>query len=294
MVVLTNRLNLPEPLVRAVANDGYTKGDADISVTGLIGPARIRILQQRYADKITEDVAERIWALLGQIAHGILERADIQGWNEQRLYMERYGWRISGQFDRTVLAEYLLQDWKLTSTYSAKDGLKPDHEAQSNIYRIMLREAGYDVRQAQVVYLFRDWQKSKAKNDPGYPQVPVLVADVPIWSDERVEAYIAERLAAHGHAQHQLPECTDEERWARPAKFALMKKGGVRAVRLFDTQQEADAALAAAQAEAKKGVEYLIEFRPGENIRCDSYCVVADFCDQWQALKPAPSRSLNV
>src|SRR3954463_10849323 len=35
---LTNRLGLPEPIVAAVANDGYSRGDADISVTSLLKP----------------------------------------------------------------------------------------------------------------------------------------------------------------------------------------------------------------------------------------------------------------
>ena len=35
---ITNELGLPEPLVDAVRNDGYTKGNADFSVTGLISP----------------------------------------------------------------------------------------------------------------------------------------------------------------------------------------------------------------------------------------------------------------
>lgn len=294
MVVLTNRLGLPEPIARAVANDGYTRGDADISVTTLIGPARKRVLEQRHAHEITEDVADRIWALLGQIAHGILERADIEGWNEQRLFITRHGWTISGQFDRVLVAAGALGDYKLTSTYSVKDGLKPDHEAQANIYRLMLQEHGVEISSAQVVYILRDWQRSKAKNDLGYPQLPVLVADVPLWPVEQVEAYITQRLAAHGHAQHTLPDCTDAERWSRPAKWAVMKRGNVRAVRLHDTQQDADAHAAALQSEAKKRVEYFVEHRPGEHVRCADFCAVADFCEQWQAIKPAPSRSLKL
>jgi hypothetical protein len=102
---ITNRLGLPRSIENAVRNDRYSKGDAHISVTGLIGPARKRALEIRHADEITEDVSERIWALMGQIAHGILERADDQGFCEERLFIERHGWRISGQFDRLCLED---------------------------------------------------------------------------------------------------------------------------------------------------------------------------------------------
>src|SRR3546814_2141867 len=62
----TNRLNLPASIVNAVSNDPYTRGNAHISITGLIGPARKRQLEIRHADEITEDAADRIWSLLGQ------------------------------------------------------------------------------------------------------------------------------------------------------------------------------------------------------------------------------------
>ena len=103
---ITNRLGLPSSLVKAVSNDRYSRGDAHISVTGLIGPARKRYLEQLHADEITEDVAERLWALLGQITHGILEKADLDSTlKEERFFIERYGWRISGQLDRLCLEE---------------------------------------------------------------------------------------------------------------------------------------------------------------------------------------------
>lgn len=105
-MILTNRLGLPRSIENAVRNDKYTRGDADISVTGLISPARKRALETRHANEISEDVAERIWSLMGQIAHGILDRADDErSLKELRLYIERHGWTISGQFDRLCLEE---------------------------------------------------------------------------------------------------------------------------------------------------------------------------------------------
>lgn len=281
-MILTNKLNLPKSIAQAVANDPYTKGDANISVSQLIGPARKRALEIRHANELTEDVADRIWSLMGQIAHGILERADHEAWTEERLYITRHGWRISGQFDRVLLEnDGLLQDYKVTSTYSVKDG-KPKDEwiAQANLYALMLREHGYRVERAQVVAVLRDWQKSKAKHDAGYPQAPCVVVDIPMWTAPEGEMYIVERLQAHGGAQHALPQCTPQERWERPAVWALRKETNKKATSLHDTEEEAETAKAA----HKDGDKMLVEHRKGESIRCQDYCGAAPLCDQWKEL----------
>jgi hypothetical protein len=278
-VRLTNRLGLPRSIERAVRNDRYSRGDAHISVTGLIGPARKRAIEIKHADEITEDVSERIWSLMGQIAHGILERADDQGWCEERLFIERHGWRISGSFDRYVLEEDgLLQDYKLSSTYSIKDGVKPEWSAQENIYALMLREHGYKVTRLEIVVILRDWQKSKAKHTADYPQVPAVVMPVEMWSANRTETYLKERLMAHGKAQHELPECSPEERWERPAVFALHKIGNKRAAKLFNDEAEAEKELGYA------GKGYEIQKRPAEQKRCADYCPALPFCEQGQQL----------
>jgi hypothetical protein len=105
-VKLTNRLGLPQSIVNAVSRDGYTKGNADISVTGLIGPSRKRQLEIMHGDELSEDVADRIWSLFGQVTHGVLERADNDSvLKEERFYITRHGWVISGQIDRLSLEE---------------------------------------------------------------------------------------------------------------------------------------------------------------------------------------------
>jgi hypothetical protein len=273
---LTNRLNLPSSIYNAVARDPYHKGDAHISVTGLIGPARKRQLELQHGDQLTEDVADRIWSLMGQITHGILERHDSDGLTEERLYIERHGWRISGQFDRVLLEEGLLQDYKLTSTYSVKDGVKPEYEAQANLYALMLREHGHEIRRAQIVAILRDYQKSKALHDMSYPQAPVVVMDVNLWPADLVETFIQVRLKAHGDAQHVLPLCSPEERWERPSKFALVKEGNKKATSLHDTLEDANRAMAC----TPKGVAFRIDERPAEPIRCAQYCSARPVCSQ--------------
>lgn len=283
-MILTNRLGLPRSIENAVRRDPYTRGNAHISVTGLIGPARKRAIENAHADEITEDVSERIWALMGQITHGILERADDEAMTEERFFIERHGWRISGQFDRYVLEGRLLQDYKMTSTYAIKEGVKPEWVAQENLYALLLREHGYPVSDLEVVAILRDWQKAKAKHDPlHYPQQPAVVLKIDLWPEKQIETYITDRLLAHGWAQHELPECTAEERWERPAVYAIIKKGNSRATSVHPTMEAAESALKVLGA-ANLYTIYTISERPAEQRRCQDYCPALPFCEQGQGL----------
>lgn len=279
-MILTNRLGLPSSIYNAVSRDTYTRGDANISVTGLIGPPRKRMLEIVHGDQLTEDVTDRIWALFGQVTHGILERHDSEAKTEERLYIERAGWRISGQFDRLLLEDGVLQDYKITSTYSIKEGAKDEWIAQENVYKTLLTEAGYTVNRLQVVVILRDHQKSKAQHDSDYPQAPVVIIDVPMWESAATETYILDRLRAHANAQHVLPLCTPDERWERPAKFAVMKDGNKRATSLHDTRAAAETAQSELQAEARKGAAYYVDERPAEQVRCRDYCPARPVCRQ--------------
>jgi hypothetical protein len=83
------------------------------------------------------------------------------------------------------------------------------------------------------------------------------------------------RLKAHGDAQHVLPLCSPEERWERPAKWALMKVGNKRATSLHDTRESAEI-----EFEARPGTDWRIEERPAEPIRCAQYCSARPVCSQ--------------
>ena len=115
---LTNLHGLPDAFVNAVKNDSY-KGGGDISVTKLIDSPRRRVLNRQFKEFVVEDVSERVWSLMGQAVHTVLERAGTSAMVEERLYMDVHGWKLSGQFDRLDLVDKTLQDWKLTSVFKA-------------------------------------------------------------------------------------------------------------------------------------------------------------------------------
>jgi hypothetical protein len=272
---LTNRLNLPDAIVQAVKNDGYSRGDSDISVTQLIAPPRKVSLERVHADDIEEDVSDRVWSLLGQSVHTILERANSTGIAERRLTITVDGWRISGGMDAYYEKDGLLHDYKLSSVWSFMGELKPEFENQQNCYAEILRQNGHDIKRLEIIGILRDWTKSKAKLDPEYPQAQVITVPVPLWHPIKAQGYLAERVRLHKAARHLLPNCTPEEQWARPDKWAVMKPGGKRSIKNYDTE-------AGAREHASMDSTLSVENRPGELVRCRDYCGVSKWCDQYQ------------
>ena len=112
----TNEMNLPASMVSAIINDTYSMGKADISVTTLIQPPKIRVLTSRHREEIVEDVADRVWALLGTNTHAIIERINHpDSIQEERLAIEVDGWKISGMAD--LYEDNTITDYKTTSVW---------------------------------------------------------------------------------------------------------------------------------------------------------------------------------
>lgn len=263
--MLTNKHNLPAPLVNAMRNDPYSRGRSDISVTQLIQPPQPRKLLQ--GRQIEEDASDLIWRLLGQAVHTILERAyPDTAITEKRVFAEVLGWVVSGQFD--VYDNALLSDYKITSVY-AYGRVKPEWTAQLNLLAALCRRNSMPVERLEIVAIWRDWRPKEALSDD-YPDSQVSVVPVPLWPDEQAEAYLEERVRIH--QLETPPSCTDEERWLQPSKYALMQKGRKRAVKLFDLQPK-NMVLTESQ---------YWEHRPGAYRRCESYCAASQFCPQWR------------
>jgi hypothetical protein len=279
---ITNKSCLPEALVKAVSNDPYVKADDDISTTQLIDSPQIRALKRENSEEIEEDVSDRIWALLGQSIHTILERANLTGQVEQRLFATFDEIVVSGQFDH--LENEILSDYKLTSVWAVIYG-KVEWEYQLNVLTALCRANGLIVSKLQVVAILRDWQRSKAGKD-GYPELQVVTIPITLWTEEHAQNYIKQRLDLHFN--DNTFKCTDEERWYRGEKWAVMKKGRKTALRLLDTEEEAkEWCLFNGNA---KETDYgfaiasniTIEHRPGIYNRCENYCSVNRWCHQYQ------------
>jgi hypothetical protein len=286
---LTNKLGLPEAVVRAVANDSYTKGEADISVTELLSPPQLRRLRLQHYAELEEDVADRVPSLRGQAFHVILERAAAGNPDmmiEKSVYSEYAGWKIKGQVDHVLISSGELIDFKETSARKVRGGVLPrEWEQQTNIYRRMLqREKGLQVRAIAVFAFLKDWSKRESRQSEDYPQKPVVRFDVPLWTDEQADAFIEERVRLHQMAEPIA--CSEEDVWARPDKWAVMKRGNVKAIRLYNNPLDADL-------HARQSAAFYVEHRQGEAIRCKDWCQVSHLCPQW-ATDPRNQRVQSV
>jgi hypothetical protein len=252
-----------------------------MSVTGLLKPPRITALERVHAGDLEEDASDRIWSLCGQVIHGILERAASNAIAERRLSIDVEGWAISGGMD-LYHANGLLQDYKFVTVWKFKDDRLPiEYVEQLNCYAEILRRNGETVSRLQIVGILRDWSKLEARRDPNYPQTQIVVRDVPMWSPEKAYAFLRDRVILHKQAEIMLPLCSDEDRWAKPTTYALMKVGGKRAVKVYDNEKQA-------RDHASVDPKNLrVEVRPGEATRCTAYCAVAKFCTQYQQQKAA-------
>jgi hypothetical protein len=292
---ITNRHGLPETIVRAVQDDEYDKGDSVLSVTQLISPPRIVLLQNLNKDNLEVDVADRVPALLGTAVHKILEKGskDLPNYLlEERLFLEVEGWRISGAVDLQIDhgdGTWSINDYKITGTYSVQAD-KPEWEQQLNLYAYLsYKNHGRKVTSLKIIAILRDWMRKQAEIKPDYPQAQVVTIDIPVWPIEQQEAFIRERVLLHQAAQkavdngEPLVYCTDEERWVRGETWALMKEGRKSAVKLYDNKE--DAVSAAKELGEARGLNtgHYVEHRPGSPIRCSgNFCLVANYCRQWQ------------
>lgn len=281
---LTNKFNLPQPIVEAVANANdeydFKEGPFTISVTGLLGPVGIRKLRMQHWDEIEVDAMDQIWQLMGTVLHGILERSGTNHINEQR-YAIRFGnWTISGKFDSYGLLEQELIDYKFVSgsvvQYNPKG--KDEWHQQLNLLRYILKQHGIEVKKLSIIPIIRDWNVRASKTS-AMPDYPVLKIDIPMWDDETVQQYIATRISLYDQYERseQIPVCTMEERWQKPPQYAVKKTGATRAVN-GGVHNSYAAAQEFIQAKGYKPSDYFIEERPSVPTRCLGYCSVRKFC----------------
>lgn len=71
----TNIQNVPLPIVAAIANDDHISQGSDIGAATVAAPVRQVALLKKHRATLTTDVSDRIWSLLGQAVHVVLERA---------------------------------------------------------------------------------------------------------------------------------------------------------------------------------------------------------------------------
>ena len=293
-MIITNHSKLPLAIERAVVNDPYDSSGSDISTTRLIAPPRIVALQKKHQNEIEEDVADRIWSLLGQSVHHIIERSaeNTNDISEVRLFYKdddiTNGWTLSGQLDY-LSSEGELMDFKVTSAWSALDAMtkgKDEWEEQLNVLNFLCRKNPDKINNIFVNNMFilailRDWSKLKVMQSDNYPKKQIVKIPIRLWSEEEQEHFIRQRILLHQNTAtaKELIKCTPKEMWRKEDVFAVMKDGRKSALRLLPTMEKAKQYLKDNNMVENKG--RCSDHRLGENVRCNHYCSVNKFCDQF-------------
>jgi len=280
---ISNNYNLPLPLYKALSKERYAPIAGRLSATALIDAPLVRVLMMKHVKEIEEDASERMWAMLGTAIHWVIEQNGSKEASEaKRICKHKSGATLVciGDF----YENQILTDWKVTSTWSWLLGGKSTWEKQLNVVKYIYELNEMPVKEMYVYAILRDWVKSKSY-DRDYPDIPFQGVKIPIWEPEKLEKYIDERVEAHLFAESlidsigNVPICTPEERWQRPDTYAVKREGIKRAVRVFDTNDEAEKFM-----EKAKAKDLFIENRKGSEIRCNSFCSVNRFCEYFKSL----------
>ena len=245
--------------------------------------AQIRRLKKEHREEIEEDVSDNVMSILGTAVHEVLSRyCDEESIPETRLFANVNGKTISGQIDllEKQPGGFSVVDYKTTSASSIRynpDG-KPEWEKQLNLYAFLAEQNDIPVVGLDVVVIIRDWSKTMVSKSEWYPKQPILRIPIPFWTKSETEEYIIDRLNVH---EDEKSLCTADERWQRPAKFAVYAGKTKRARKLFNKREDAeDYEIMLAQSDTR------IEKRPAESVRCrDNFCGVARFCEQYKTVE---------
>jgi hypothetical protein len=287
---ITNKYELPSTIVDALRSQQarYSKGDAWMSVTGLQRPPRMSVLTKQHWGSLSEDASDGVWKLFGSAIHEVLQEGESNSLiKEERLFMEIDGKIISGAIDVQEVSDFgiAITDWKMTKARNAQ----PDSYSlrgwteQLNCYAELVEQnKEFPVYELSVCAIIRDHTPQQGERQKDYPPSPIHMVEIELWPQEKRLAFIKDRIAAHVEAEELfdvtglLPPCTDEERWKRGDKWAVMPNTtSTKAYRIFGSEEEAKALAATKD-------KYVVEPRPSSPLRCERYCSAAPFCDQYQ------------
>lgn len=199
---------------------------------------------------------------------------------------------VGGKFD--MATEGIVNDNKSTTAYTwVYGGRDEDYKLQGSLYRWLNTEGFYDPECADPIgvqritedfirinFIFTDWQRASAKQNPNYPQSRLQSKDIPLMLAQETEAWVRNKIAlVHKYKdkpEHEIPECTDEELWKSDPVFKYYsdpKKTDGRSTKNFDNLVEAK------KHHMSKGGKGIVITVPGEVKRC-TYCDAYPVCSQ--------------
>lgn len=283
-MIITNNSNLPAPFVK-MAEDHYEIKPKRYSVTTLLKPVREILLSRKYNNVIEQDCADMIWMLFGQATHAVLEKYSVgkTEFAEERLeYKLENGYTVSGVVDLYDMEKSELVDYKTASVWKVIKRDFDDWRKQGLMYAWLLRKNGLPCDDVTFYAILKDHSIRKAKTEADYPKSNLFKYAFPVTDsaiaeiDKFIRDKIDEIIKYEDRADDELPMCPLEDRWNDGDKYAVMRKGTKRALRVLDSEEEANLYI------QNNGGDF-IEKRPGEDKKCIDYCRCCTKCNYWQS-----------
>jgi hypothetical protein len=289
-MTITNKLNLPAGLVKAVSTERHNAALC-LSATTLLQGMKQIILTERHWDELEDDVSDRIWAIWGTAVHSLLEQEGETDFTEQEMSYKVGDITVTGRIDNYDMQNGVICDYKTASVWKVKLGDFGDWYRQGMIYAWLLSKNGFTVNTCRFIALLKDHSKTEAAREYQYPKNPVYVYEFPVtpkglfeiggFIRSKVNEYEKYREAA----DDDIPPCLSEERWDKPTKYAVMKQGRKTAVRLHDAEEAAE------EMARELGSGHYVEKRPGESTKCQSFCTCCRFCHYYRSSVPGTVRT---
>lgn len=280
-MTVTNNLELPEALVKAVSLEKHN-GENEISATTLLKGVKEILVTDRHWDELVVDVSDNVWALFGTAIHALLEKESPETFTEEKFWSKIGEWNVTGRVDCYDMAREIIFDYKVTSAWKIVFKNFKDWEMQGKIYAWLLKQKGLNVKECRFVALLRDYSETESLRNSDYPKCQIYVHRFEITEEDLAEAekFIKGKLEElskfKATPDDNIPECSEEERWADKTKYAVMKEGRKTAVKVFDNKADAENMV------KELGDKHYVEERKGKDKKCTRYCPCAAFCHYYK------------
>jgi len=302
----TNRHELSDFACAILKEDDYDHPDG-FTMSQLNNPIRINLLTKRHNELIETDVINNSYSVRGQALHALAALAGKKfkaAIIEERFMVKVGPYKVFFKPDALIPSSsntYRLWDIKDCKVGTARrEHLKPEWIAQVNCYKWAAEQYHQiKINQQTVMMWLKDWSYTDCheRNLPNYPPIDIIEEDVPIWTDAECKAYIIHEiedlLSEDDTKDNDLPRCSSAERWATKDGFAVVfddgktkgqqvPKGGG-----YTTYIEAKTFAEEKKKKMTKSTkrELKVIFKPSVSIRCERFCLVNKFCNQYHESK---------
>ena len=270
----TNRNNLPKYITCVI--DEYTSHDSEVpvehrySITELLNPVKETLLKRKYFDVIERDYSDFIEVMFGSAFHAMFENSKDDYVHELKMEYVHDGITIVGKIDLLDEENEEIIDFKTSSVNKVITKNFDENIKQCIAYAWLRKKTSFKyTNKIKLVYFMKDWKKMLVDVKSDYPKSPIYIYEKTLTTEdyEEIERYLLNKVKMLEN--NEIPDCTDEEMWKTPTKYALYKKqDSKKAFKIVESLSDVDVP------------HEKVEIRPGEKIKCNSYCVVRRFCEQ--------------